>query len=483
MASDIKKAALYIRVSTEDQAEFSPDAQKRLLMKYASENGYTVSEDNVYIDEGISGRAAEKRPAFMKMIAAAKSKDRPFDTILVHKYDRFARSREDSVIYKSLLRKECGVRVVSISEKIEDDKFGIILEAVLEAMAEFYSLNLSDEVKKGMTEKARRGGLQTNAPFGYRAEGNVLVQVPDEAETVREIFKRFVDGDSFYKISKYLNSTGKRTKNNNKFESRSVEYILKNPVYIGKLRWNPKGKTHRNFDDPDIIISTGKHLPIIDDELFKAAAQRIHEIEKNKHHRARPENELRSPLSGILKCSECGGNMVFVKPHYYKCGNYIKGRCDTSQHVNADVVLKAVLERLERDMEYSSQIPLKANSLKEQVMRKETDIEKQISFLKLKENRLLEAWLSGALDNEKYRLETEKLKAEKIELKNEKLRIRTNSSISEDELSEFAKSPLSDFDGDKYTIAEKNSALGAVIERCIWDKASNTVKIIYGISL
>ena len=103
--SNIQFAAAYIRVSTNDQTEYSPQAQRKALETYAKNNGYVLNSDNIFVDEGISGRKAEKRPAFMRMIAKAKSKDKPFDVILVHKFDRFARSREDSVVYKSLLKK------------------------------------------------------------------------------------------------------------------------------------------------------------------------------------------------------------------------------------------------------------------------------------------------------------------------------------------------------------------------------------------
>ena len=98
-------AAAYIRVSTDDQTEFSPDAQLKALRRYASQNGMILDERYVFSDEGISGRKAENRPGFMSMIAQAKSKEHPFDVILVHKFDRFARSREDSVVYKSMLKR------------------------------------------------------------------------------------------------------------------------------------------------------------------------------------------------------------------------------------------------------------------------------------------------------------------------------------------------------------------------------------------
>ena len=159
-------AACYIRVSTEEQTEYSPEAQRRALDRYAQQHNMTILPEHVYIDAGISGRRAETRPAFMSMIAAAKLKPPPFSAILVHKFDRFARNREDSIIYKSMLRRQCGVQVISITEHLEDDRMSLILEAMLEAMAEYYSINLGDEVRKGMTEKARRGELQTVPPFG-----------------------------------------------------------------------------------------------------------------------------------------------------------------------------------------------------------------------------------------------------------------------------------------------------------------------------
>ena len=146
----LQRGACYIRGATEDQKEFSPDAQLKAIKNYAKSNNIIIDDDYIFIDEGISGRHADKRPAFQEMIKIAKSKPKKFDVILVHKFDRFARSREDSVVYKSLLRKEYGINIISICEPLDpDDKMSVILEAFLEAMAEYYSLNLYEEVKKG----------------------------------------------------------------------------------------------------------------------------------------------------------------------------------------------------------------------------------------------------------------------------------------------------------------------------------------------
>jgi len=139
----MKIAAAYIRVSTDDQIEYSPDSQRKAILDYAKRNDYIVPQEYIFVDEGISGRST-KRPAFQQMIGTAKQKSHPFDAILVWKFSRFARNREDSVVYKSMLRKQCGVEVVSISEQIGEDKTSILIEALLEAMDEYYSINLSE---------------------------------------------------------------------------------------------------------------------------------------------------------------------------------------------------------------------------------------------------------------------------------------------------------------------------------------------------
>lgn len=107
-----------------------------------------MPKEFIFLDEGISGRNAAKRPAFNEMIALAKRKPKPFDVILVWKYSRFARNREDSVVYKSMLRKDLNIDVVSISEDVGDDKMSVLFEAMIEAMDEYYSINLAEEVKE-----------------------------------------------------------------------------------------------------------------------------------------------------------------------------------------------------------------------------------------------------------------------------------------------------------------------------------------------
>lgn len=157
---------LYARVSSERQdVDLSISAQLKALREYAARNGYRVVGE--FVDEAESGRTAD-RPAFREMVSLARRPHRPFDTILIWKYSRFARNREDSIVYKSFLRKH-GVEVISITEPVEDTPTGKLLEAMIESLDEFYSANLAQEVRRGLRESASRGFYVASAtPYGYR---------------------------------------------------------------------------------------------------------------------------------------------------------------------------------------------------------------------------------------------------------------------------------------------------------------------------
>ena len=244
-------AAAYIRVSTEDQTEYSPAAQLEEILAFARKNSFSVPDEFVFADEGISGRSAEKRPAFQRMIRQARKKSNQIEAILVHKFDRFARSRQDAVLYKSLLKKD-GVRVISVKEPVpQDDKFAVIYESMLEAMAEYYSLNLAEEVKKSMTRKAALGEYQARAPFGYRNLGKSLAIVPEQAEIVSYIFQQYAAGKSIFRICQSLNEMGCLTNRRNPFDTRAVSYLLHNPVYKGYARWTPSGAAGRDLPSCD----------------------------------------------------------------------------------------------------------------------------------------------------------------------------------------------------------------------------------------
>ena len=174
-------AAAYIRVSTDDQIEFSPASQLNQIHIYAENHQLLLLDSHIYMDEGISGRTAARRPAFLKMISAARETPRPFDMILVWKYSRFARSRQDSIFYKSLLRRECGIDVISITEPLSDDPTSILMEALLEAMDEYYSVNLGQEVRRGMRKNYKRGGVVSISSLWLSGRGRPFYSRPSKS--------------------------------------------------------------------------------------------------------------------------------------------------------------------------------------------------------------------------------------------------------------------------------------------------------------
>lgn len=473
--------ACYIRVSTDEQTEFSPDAQLRVLKEYARKNDIVLSKEHIYIDEGISGRKAEKRPAFMRMIATAKSKPKPFDVILVHKFDRFARSREDSVVYKSLLKKEANIKVVSITETIEDDKFSVILEAMLEAMAEYYSLNLADEVKKGMTEKALRGGYQTTPPFGYRMVDKKLIIEPNEAEMIRLIFNQFANNKMGLRaIAVYANDLGLRTKRGNPFENRTIEYILNNPVYIGKARWTPTGKTRRDYHNPDSIIADSDHEPIIDMELWEKVQNALG-VQKELYPKyQKPNAQLKTWLKGLVRCGNCGNTLVNSATKYMQCNSYAKGACKVSHCVNTKFLENLVLEQLKEIYQNELEIKIVPQAQDTAVTNQYDLLQERLNKLDLKEKRIKEAYQDGIDTLEEYKENKNKLNTERKAIETQINDINTgllDKTTQEQSIIKRIENVYALLTDDSIDIQNKYNTAHFLINKIVYNKPEKLVTI------
>lgn len=478
-------AAAYIRVSTDDQAEYSPDAQLAEIRKYAAAHGYILPNDFIYLDEGISGKRTDKRPEFNRMIGTAKQKPRPFDAILLWKFSRFARNREDSIVFKSMLRKELGIEVISISEPLADDKMSIIMEAMIEAMDEYYSLNLAEEVKRGMTEKARRGGLQSTPSFGYRVERNVLVPIPEEAALVRSIFERFIAGDGLFPIAKWLNDMGVRTHRGNRFENRTVEYILRNPVYIGKMRWNPTGRTRRDFLNENIILADAQHEPLITLDTWEAAQRRMAAVKAQWKYHGRPVTEHKRWLSGLVRCAGCGSTLVYSAPHYWKCNGYVRGRCKSTQHITDEKLTDMLLTLLERDAQTDIPITYSVIHSKPHAGDESALLKGQRAQLDAKLERLREAYLSGVEDLSSYAAAKAALeeRAAQLDARIHSLEVPADKAAADLLIKEQISRCLEILKDPASTMEQKHSAAHASIDRCIFSKADNSLRIFYRLYL
>ena len=468
----LNRAAAYIRVSTEEQGEFSPDAQLKAIQNYCKNNNLILNKEHIYIDEGISGRKADKRPAFQNMIAHAKKKE--FDFILVHKFDRFARSREDSVVYKSLLKRDCNIKVVSITESIEDDKFSVILEAMLEAMAEYYSLNLSDEVKKGMTEKAERGEWQTYAPFGYKIVDKKLEILDEQASVVKMIFNDFINGEGYLFIAKKVNDMGYRTRFGNKFENRNIEYILKNPVYKGYARWTPTGKVRRKTS-PDTIIKKSNHEPIIDEKTFDEVQELIEQRKQIHRKFYKGTSPSIHWLNGLIRCKTCGKTMVRNNQTALICNGYAKGTCPTSQRINRSLIEEAILEQIKNDFTQSVDLQKRLQT----TSRDDTDIIlSQLAKLPEKEARAKEAYLNGIDTLEEYKANKESIENQRKLLENSLNKNKKPQNV-EKEFKEKLKTIYEKLIDSNVDEKEKFELSHLIIDKIEFDKASETLYLSY----
>ena len=208
--------AAYIRVSTDDQLDISPESQLDEIQRYAKSHDILIPEEYIFMERtGRSGKRADNRPEFQRMIATAKEKPQPFEVILVWKFSRFARNQDESTFYKGMLRKKLKIDIESVSEPIMEGMYGRLIEMIIEWQDEFYSYNLGVEVKRGMAKKAELKGYQLVPPLGYAAVGNGKPYVirEDEYKIVEMIFHMYaVDRLDMTAIARQLNASGYLTR-------------------------------------------------------------------------------------------------------------------------------------------------------------------------------------------------------------------------------------------------------------------------------
>lgn len=223
------KIVIYARFSSHAQNEQSIEGQLKICYEYAERNGYSVIGE--YIDRAISGTAADNRPEFQRMIA--DSVKRQFQAVLVYQLDRSARNRYDSATYKTKLKKN-GVKVLSARENISEDASGVLMEAVLEGMAEYYSVELSQKIRRSMSINAEKclctGG---NIALGYKIEDKRIVVDAETAPVVKRIFDMYIAGNTMMQIIRYLNENQIKTSRGNAYNKNSLRRILTNKRYIG----------------------------------------------------------------------------------------------------------------------------------------------------------------------------------------------------------------------------------------------------------
>ena len=492
----LRVGATYIRVSTgrQDEHELSPDSQIKLALDYAKKNNIVIPEEYIFHEKGgVSGKHADKRPYFQQMIGLAKSEDHPIDVILVWKYSRFARNQEESIVYKTMLRKKCNVDVISISEPLVEGPFGSLIERIIEWMDEYYVIRLSGEVTRGMTENAIRGNYQARPPLGYRIEhkGEPPVIVPEEADIVRMIFEKYVnDRLSLMEICRQLNALGLKTSHNKAFEKRSLTYILQNISYTGKVRWNrTENETNRIKPEDEWIIAEGKQPAIISEELFEAANDRMSAEYTPKYRK--PSTTVTHWLGGILKCSACGRTLStsrhtdkrYNHTYYnFQCYGYLKGKCSVSHNVSEKKIVPHILSAI-RDVIETREIEFEVKNTVLPDKQSEYELlEQGLKKLDQKETRIKQAYRDGIDTLEEYKDNKEILRREREEIEQ---RLHEISSQPEEvidykeELLHRISSVYEILLDDTVPIIRKNEAIKSVIEKIVYNKSEDRITIYF----
>ena len=422
-------AVIYARYSSHGQTEQSIEGQLHDGHAWAEKNGYNVIGE--YIDRALTG-TKDARPDFQRMIRDAEKKQ--FSVIIVWKLDRFARNRYDSAIYKARLKKY-GVRVVSVMEAITDSPEGIILEGLLESMAEYYSANLAENVRRGQKESILKGWyLGSRPPYGYRVRDHHLVAHPDEAPIAREIFRRYAAGDPLREIAADLNARGYRTRLNTAFRASSFDSMIDNSASSG----------HYMYGGQEIV---GCAEQLVDDDTFARAQARR---QRNRHAPAAGKAKTRYLLQGKVFCGMCGSPMIGESGrghggrvyNYYTCAARKKSHTCKKSNEKKDPLEQYVIDQTLRYI----LDPARAADIARAVVieyNKDFDggrisaLERRISKLDQDLERLVDSLLdlpASARPRISARMEQLELQKSDLETDLAKLRVAAGIRISEDQV-------------------------------------------------
>ena len=335
-----KMAVVYARFSSHSQGEQSIEGQLTAARTYAAAKGYTIIHE--YIDRAMTGRN-DNRDDFQQMLSDCQKKQ--FQVIIVWKVDRFGRNREE-ITFNKYRAKKYGVRVEYVAENLPNSPEGVILESVLEGMAEYYSLQLSQNIRRGYRENAKKckysGG---RISLGYKLdEGKHYIIDPDTAPTVKLIYDWYASGQTITEIITQLNEMGVKTSSGGPFTKNSLRTLLKNEKYIGIYTFKP--------GTPEEVRKEGGVPAIVEPDTFRKVQQLLKTNQKAPAHKWSRADYL---LTDKLFCGTCGSMMVGesgtgklgTKYNYYLCTKKKRERACTRKAIRQEKIEDWVLHQIQ----------------------------------------------------------------------------------------------------------------------------------------
>ena len=421
------KTGIYVRVSTEEQAQegYSVRGQTEKLKAYSLLKDWEIY--NIYADEGISGKNIVDRPAINRLIQDVK--DGKVNNVLVFKVDRLTRSTKNLIELVELFDKyKCNFN--SLTESIDTETpSGRMFLKIIGIFAEFERENLVTRLKLGFERKAKEGYSQASfgASFGYDLKKGTKIQVINqtEAKIVREVFDLYVNENKTMRaITEILNDRKIKPKRTGiKWGESTVRNVLSNPNYIGKIRYATADKK-RYFE------AEGQHEPIIDNKIFELAQDKL--SKNRKIFNKRPPNE-KNYFCGVLYCAKCGSSYTThhssqilkngEKKEYtsYKCNGIKYKNCNASNiiHAKMDVLFEEYIKNI-NNLTVSDNLELKNDeNEKQNLLNYIADCENKLKAHEKKKKRLMEQYVAEEIQFENYKQLIEIIDEQYTNLKNE----------------------------------------------------------------
>ena len=435
----MKKAIIYCRVSTEEQASkgISIDAQERTCSKLAQEQGYQIVE--VIKDEGQSGGTL-KRPGMQRLLRITE--ESPPDALFTLHSDRLSRDVDDHRYLRKLFKTKNVKTVFAIGLNFDDSAMGQTMDTMTAAMNQMIRLIVSEKTKSALDEKAQEGHFPGIAPVGYINVDNpsfrngelskrIIIPDPERIQFIKEAFRLYATGNyNAYELNDLMYKRGLRTRRGNQISRSKFYEMLKNPIYIGELHW---GDTH---------LKIAKHKPLINKELFN----QVQIVLDNHNNHSCRRRKYQFLLNGFVYCAKCGRRMFGewhikksgLKFGYYHCSP-IYG-CKLPNYTQL-IELEKQVENLFEDLKFSDAFIEMIVGEAEKVMHEQrggakeqkTILNSRIAVLENKRDTIEDKLSSGVLSDEAFGRMEAKIKQEMDTVKDELSRIEIQKDVNIDE--------------------------------------------------
>ena len=481
-----KTAVAYARYSSANQREESIDAQLRAIREYCEKENIELIE--IFTDEAISGKQ-DNREDFQKMINLLLKGHLQVDFVLVHKFNRFARNKYDSALYKKKL-KDIGTKVVSVSQKIDDTPEGELLEGFLETIDQYYSANLAVEVRKGLRENALKGKhAGGQVLFGYSLDDEGYYHPNENAKIVKRIFEEYAAGIPKTEICERLNNEGYRNQRGKKFNTRTLYDLLRNEKYIGNYIYTIDRRETIRLDG---IIKN----PPIDNELWNT----VQTLCTDSSIRGRQRTQKRTYyLTGKAYCEHCGAHISGAGSkrsrngtlnYYYKCVGKVKHKngC-TAPSINKDWIEPKILNAVVSNVFSKDQIRHIAEMAFQEILSMRdappvstAQLKKELAQVLTKQERLTELYLEGEMNKEMLNEKNGELQRRKYQIEDElqkRKNIEDSDDITQADIEQFIIEFIDNIKNE-YTAADNEFmriVFNAFIEKVVIGKEKITVHI------